>query len=197
MHIIFNTKHIPEKKQEETLVTTLTISLKASNFLSRVGIYSLFFTVLLWFYLAYPDSIFDGVISDQALEFILLFVLLIVLPFIHELLHLVARPWQIFRDDTYFLIDSSQPILHFYMGIVPGGRITREGYIWFSLLPFLVLTFLPFVMIVTSTWPFPVLFGFLVCQNFSLSTIDVYKAYKVWKRFSFGDVISDGFASSS
>lgn len=193
MHLIFNKQKLPVKDAEETLEETLNLSIKVGNFLTRVSIYSLVFTVFLWFYLAFPETIFDG----EILEFISLLLLLIFLPVIHELIHLLARPWQIFRDDTYFLMDFSQPISRFYMAIIPGGKITREGFIWLSLLPFLVLTVLPFVMIVTSTWPFPVLFGVLACLNFTLSTYDIYQSYVAWKEYSYGEVLSDGLINSS
>jgi hypothetical protein len=67
------------------------------------------------------------------------------------------------------------------LAIIPGGKITREGVIWISLLPLLILTVLPFIIASTSILSIPTFFGILPCQNLALSSIDILQAVIVWK----------------
>ncbi len=192
MRIVFNASCIPTNVSDSNVRKVDLSNEHISRITVRVGIYSTIITFPLWIYLIYPNIVMPSNLTELAAEFLILLPLMILMPFIHEFIHLISRPWQIFRNDTFLLIDYRKPILKMNMAVRPGGIITREGFIWMSLLPLLLLTVLPFFMAATSLWSMPTLFGILPCQNLALSSIDVVQAFIIWKEMRYREVLSSG-----
>ncbi len=192
MKIVFDQSLIPLNVSNSDFKNT-DISIKhLSNLAARVGIYSSIITFPLWIYLAFPDLEKSSKTTSLYSELLVLLPLLILTPFVHELIHLIARPWQIFKDDTYLLIDYKKPVLQMNMCVRPGGKITREGFIWMSLLPLLVLTVLPFSLVAFSIIKIPLLFGALPCLNIALSSVDIMQSAILWKNLEYGQILNVG-----
>ncbi|MCP4989274.1 MAG: hypothetical protein GY928_25420 [Colwellia sp.] len=192
MKLVFDLSSIPKNPTDTNAKKINLTSAKFSAIAIRVGIYSIFFTVPLWLYLVFPENGLPSTKSQLVYELLILLPLMILMPLIHELIHLISRPRQIFRSDTFLLVNYRRPIMQMNLAIIPGGKVTREGFIWMSLLPLLILTVLPFIVASTSIWSIPTFFGILPCQNLALSSIDIIQAFIVWKGMKYGEVLSYG-----
>jgi len=192
MKVVFNLDSIPKNLTKENANKINLATIKMSSIAVRLGIYSFLLTVPLWLYLVFPENGLPMTKEQAATELVILLLLMILLPLIHELMHLIARPRQIFRNDTFLLVNLQKPVMKMGLAIIPGGKVTRESFIWMSLLPLFILTFLPFAMASTSVWPLPTSFGILACQNLALSSIDITQAFVVWKGMKHSEILSYG-----
>ena len=104
-------------------------------------------------------------------------------------MHLLSRPWQLFLDDTFFLLDVKKPALQMGLAVSPGGKVSREGFIWMSIFPFLSLTILPFILLFTSYWTFSPMFILLACANIGFSSLDLFNAYRVWSGMGYQEIL--------
>jgi uncharacterized membrane protein YhaH (DUF805 family) len=119
----------------------------------RAAIYSFPVCLALWVYIVFPDV---GMPSERSelFGFFLIIPLSILLIFLHEIVHLLALPHRMFRPDTYLVFDIKKPLLHMSLFTRIGGRITREQFLWISLLPLIVFTIIPFaIAILAETKP--------------------------------------------
>jgi hypothetical protein len=134
----------------------------------RIGLYGMPVVMLIWIYLVFP-VIFPEQTPLPYLAIQLLCVIIFT-PFIHELLHLLAWPWKIFHPDTTLFLRRHG--LHSNMAIRFGGKLTREQAIWVTALPFLLLTLLPFGLLLVG-YPPPITVGLMAALNFALSSQDL------------------------
>ena len=190
MQIVFETKKIPTNLSEKNR-KIFEISPKVQIILNRISLYSFCISVFIWLFLVSPEVIFDINFSEHIFGIIFFFIMIILILFIHEIVHLLACPSLIFRKDTYFLINYKVPLIEMNLAIVPGGSITRECFIWLSLMPLLVLTILPFILMALSLLPLPAIYGVFACINLAVSSRDVFNVYRVWKGMDFGQALAD------
>lgn len=107
--------------------------------------------------------------------------LLLFLPMIvatHELLHLLALPQKIFHPQTKILYWFRKTGPQFAVKV--GGSVTREQWIWISLFPLLILSVLPFVLLLCGM-RLDLTFGAIAAANAGLSSLDILKSYAQWK----------------
>ncbi len=137
----------------------------------RVTIYSIPIAFVLWIYLALPHVY---VIDKTSFWFALqLFAPCIYTAILHEIVHSLAIPPKLTHPNTAFGIHLRGHLSSVFFR--PGGRITREAFIWTSILPFIVLTLIPFTLI-ASGQSLPLWLGLLASINLGLSSLDVMKS---------------------
>ncbi len=95
------------------------------------------------------------------------------LPILHEIAHLIAIPSKAFHKDTtvFFRMDG----LRSNMSIRLGGRITRNKQIWVALFPFMLLTILPFSLLLAG-FELDFFIGVVAAGNFGASVQDIGQA---------------------
>ncbi|MFO0157439.1 MAG: DUF3267 domain-containing protein [bacterium] len=151
----------------------------------RATIYSIPIAIVLWIYLALPHVY---VIDKTSFWFALqLFAPCIYTAFLHEIVHGLAIPTKLTHPDTAFGIHLQG--LRSYVFFRPGGRITREQFIWMSILPFIVLTVIPFTLL-ASGHSLPLWLGLLASINLGLSSLDVMKSVLLLK-LPFGAILRE------
>ena len=144
----------------------------------RATIYGLPVCFALWIFIVFPDfGMPSGLSAFYAwLCALLFFPVCILLILLHEIVHLLALPNRIFRPDTYLVFDLKKPLLKMGVSTRIGGRITREQFIWISLLPFIVLTIIPFGFAIFAETKPSVVVGLFASINFGLSTADLIQS---------------------
>ena len=144
---------------------------KLEKIAGRATIYSIPVAFVLWFYLALPNVY---VIDKSDLWFALwLFAPCIYTTILHEIVHSLAVPSKLIDANSAFgiHIKGLQTTVFFR----PGGRIKREQFIWMTMLPFIVLTLVPFTLLAAGQ-SLPLWLGVLASINLGLSTLDVMKS---------------------
>ena len=68
-----------------------------------------------------------------------------------------------------------------------GGITTRNEYIWTSVLPLVVLSGIPFVLLILG-YKMPLWCGFIACSNLSLSTLDIMQAATAYLTMDKNDI---------
>lgn len=156
----------------------------------RAAIYGWPVCLALWVFIVFPDVGMPAGRSE-VYGFFLIIPLFILLVFLHEIVHLLALPNRIFRPDTYLVFDLKKPLLHMGLSTRIGGRITREQFLWISLLPFIVFTIIPFgIAILVETKP-SIHVGILASANFALSTADLLQSTIVFWEGKRGQVLRE------
>ncbi|MBR7782922.1 DUF3267 domain-containing protein [Undibacterium luofuense] len=134
-------------------------------------------------FFSHPPAIFGGPgllqFTLQAL-FSCLLAIFFIFPIVaaHELLHLLALPHKIFHPQTKLLYWFKKTGPQFAIKV--GGSVTREQWIWISLFPLLILSVLPFVLLVCGV-RLDLTFGAVAAANAGLSSLDILKSYAQWK----------------
>jgi len=192
MKIVFDPRAIPVNTPASIGDTAGEKFNQQNLMVIKVGLYSIILLFFFWIYLVIPVNGLTLDIKEVVVNILIILPFLIIMPVIHELVHLISRPRQIFRHDTFLLIDYRKPIMQMSMSVRPGGVVTREGFIWMSLLPFIMLTLLPFTLVAIYPNPALIFFGILPCVNFSLSAVDIYQAFIIWRGTKYGEVLSRG-----
>lgn len=144
----------------------------------RVGAYGFPLVVLPWPFLQKP-------IENPSVHWFDIFIFLLIVfvtPIIHEFIHALALPLRIARNDSviFIKVDGFRSGL-FYR---PGGGLIGIQFAWMCLLPFLVLTVLPYLLMLGG-YINSIHFGILAGYNFGLSGIDLIQAVIVLKEFGF------------
>ena len=143
---------------------------KVLDFAGRVSIYGFPATALFWCWLAWPDLFPENRDLPMPLFFLGGFGILLLVPLIHELLHLLAVPSKMFLKDTLFILMRNG--IRTNVMIRPGGHVSPWQFMWISIVPFLILTVLPFILLALKIYG-PYWLGFIACYNFGLSAIDM------------------------
>jgi hypothetical protein len=144
---------------------------KLQTIAGRATIYSIPIAFVLWFYLALPNVY---VIDKTSFWFAFqLFAPCIYTAILHEVVHSLALPNKLTDPNSAFGIHINGLQTTFFFR--PGGRLTREQFIWITMLPFIVLTIVPFALLATGR-PLPLWLGVLASINFGLSSLDVMKS---------------------
>lgn len=147
----------------------------------------------LWLWIVFPDLGLPATRSLGSLSFWGFFVFLglavLLYEVVHELLHLVAMPTRLSRPDTRLFIYNVQSVFTFNMAVRPGGRLTREQFIWISALPLLVLTVLPFGWALLAESKPNIIIGLVACLNLSGSVGDILQIGDVLRKNKAGEML--------
>ncbi|MFM7460910.1 MAG: DUF3267 domain-containing protein [Burkholderiales bacterium] len=156
----------------------------------RAAIYGWPTCLALWVFIVFPDV---GLPSNRSelYAFFLTIPFVFLLIFLHEIVHLLALPNRIFRAETYLAFDLNKPLLKMGLYTRIGGRITREQFIWISLLPFILLTVIPFGFAVFAETKPSIVVGLLASANFGLSTADLMQSAIVFWEARRGQVLRE------
>ena len=159
----------------------------------RAAIYGLPVCFALWIFIVFPDiGLPSGLSAFYAwLCALLIIPVCILLIFLHEIVHLLALPNRIFRPDTYLIFDVKKPLLKMGVSTRIGGRITREQFIWISLLPLIVFTIIPFGFAIFAETKPSIHVGILASANFALSTADLLQSAIVFWEGERGQVLRE------
>jgi hypothetical protein len=148
---------------------------------SRLGLYGMLAGVLGWAWLVFPALGLPPMLSRSpvglalsALLWTLVSVLVCTLG--HELLHLLALPARLLRPDTLLVFWRRDPVWQSTVFVKVGGPKTRGQFIWVSVFPFLVLTVLPFALLLSGAWKPPLLVGLIAACNVYSSAVDLLQA---------------------
>lgn len=144
----------------------------------RVGAYGFPLIVLPWPFLQEPVS----TPSISGADIIIFVSMVAFTPVLHELLHILALPQRILRDDSILFIrcDGYKSSLMFR----PGGPLNGLQFAWVCLLPLLVLTIIPYVLTLNG-YISSLHFGILAGYNFGLSGIDIIQAIAILREAAF------------
>lgn len=135
----------------------------------RIGAYGLPFVILPWPFLQDPTKFSDFSGFDVAI-----FLLIILFgPLLHEAIHILALPNRIRLDDSMLIVRVDG----FKSGLLyrPGGALIGIQFAWMCVLPFLLLTVLPYLLTLGG-YISSIHFGILAGYNFGLSGIDLIQA---------------------
>lgn len=147
----------------------------------------------LWLWIVFPDLGLPTKRSLSSVSFVSFFIFLglsvLLYEVVHELVHLVAMPTRLRRDDTRLFIYNIKSVFTLNMAVRPGGPLTREQFIWVSALPLLVLTVLPFVWAVVADSKPSIIIGLVACLNFSGSVGDMLQIREVLRKHRFGEML--------
>jgi len=141
----------------------------------RIAIYAWPAALILWIYLVFPDVGLSLGKSD-AYELIAIIPLLLLLIILHEFIHLIALPHKILHKETSLVVNVGGPILHWNLAIKFGGSLSRNQFIWSTLLPFMLLSAAPFLLAAFSSVKPPLAVGILAAANVGLSVADIMQA---------------------
>ncbi|MCA3027097.1 MAG: DUF3267 domain-containing protein [Rhodocyclaceae bacterium] len=164
--------------------------LKLMRLAGRAAIYGWPVCLALWVFIVFPDVGLPAGRSE-VYGFLLIIPIVILLVFLHEIVHLLALPNRIFRPDTYLVFDIKKPLFHMGLSTKVGGRITREQFIWISLLPLIVFTVIPFGFAVFAETKPAIHVGILASANFALSTADLIQSAIVFWEGKRGQVLRE------
>lgn len=158
---------------------------------ARLSIYSFPVVASLWVWIVFPEV---GLPEKATIFRDAMFMLLMIglLPVAHELLHLLALPGRLLRSDTRLFIDVRQSFFRIGMAARIGGKLSREQFVWVSVLPFLVLTGIPFAWALLAAHKPSLIIGLAACLNFSLASVDLMQVYLLLRHVQPGRIISGG-----
>lgn len=163
---------------------------RLTAFAGRATIYGFPLAMILWIWLAWPNVLPESAPGKgNPLIFTVQIVAILVLcPLAHEALHLLALPARLFLSDTQFVARLNGFRSTFFTR--SGGRITREQFIWASLFPFIVLTAIPFSLLIAGN-PFVFVVGFTAAYNFALSTTDIAQVLIMFFKMPAGAILKE------
>ena len=139
----------------------------------RTAIYGFPVVMALWVWIALPNLFPEKEYFLLATEIAICLALPLLIPFVHEMLHLLALPKNIGLKNTLFIITIDG--FRSRLAASPGGSMTRNQFVWMSLLPVLVLTGIPFAFLIAG-YKVPLWIGLAACINFSLSSTDILQS---------------------
>jgi hypothetical protein len=191
MKVLFSdASAIVEKSSPSIQPRDLDGYLKLMRLAGRAAIYGWPVCLALWVFIVFPDVGMPAGRSE-VYGFFLIIPLFILLVFLHEIVHLIALPNRIFRPDTYLVFDIKKPLFHMGLSTRIGGRITREQFIWISLLPLIVFTIIPFGFAIFAETKPSIHVGILASANFALSTADLLQSTIVFWEGKRGEVLRE------
>jgi hypothetical protein len=179
MKFLIAPPHIKSHASDPNENNNLLAYEKAMALSARVGLYGLILVMVLWFYIAWPDTGFNFV-KDRGFGFsLLVFIGIVVCNILgHELLHLMASPRCFFYANTRMAFWLRNPKWQSTFYTQHGMSMSKWEWIWINIFPFLILTVLPFLLLMFNTipgdWVFPL--GVLAATNFYGSSQDLFQA---------------------
>ncbi len=145
----------------------------------RVAFYTWPVASVFWIYLVFPDIGLPEKSDLYQLIYVPLLVLLAV--GLHEFIHLLALPHKIFHPDTSFIFNKGASILHMNLAIKWGGRMSRNQFIWASVLPIILLSVIPFLFAAFALQKPSLAIGMAAAANVSFSVADIAQAILLLK----------------
>lgn len=161
---------------------------------ARITAYASIISLALWISFVFPDlntgfSTFEGwlknVLGLQE-KYVKMAIFLfsntlgcLLVPVLHELLHLAAMPHRAWHENTTVALFRNG-FLGTALFVQIGGRLSKNNFIWISLFPLLTLSLAPALWLLSSTPETrpPLFIGFMACVNLGLSTTDIFHAFQ-------------------
>lgn len=161
---------------------------------TRVGAYAMLAALGIWTWLGATSLGLDQVLAIQKPQrFLVLAALVCICLFVvmlgHEICHLIAIPTRIFHRDTTIGFWVAKPAWKSTFYVQVGGRLTRLQFIWLSLFPFLILTVLPFLWLISGRDPPSLLIGTIAACNLYGSAVDIAQAWVIAKEGKLQDIL--------
>lgn len=167
------------------------------DFATRAGAYGMPLLLGLWYTLSDMESLgLDTVVGMTPLQTLgyvgtFAFIALLISTLGHELCHLLAMPQRVFNKNTVLGVWRTTPAWKSTIYVSVGGRLTRAQFVWISVVPFLVLTVLPFVLLIFSSQPPSLFWGGVAALNGGASAIDLFHSYRMAKTGFWTDVLRE------
>ena len=152
----------------------------------RIAIYGIPTIFCLWLYVAFP-LIFPKNLTSIFSFGISIFFSILIVPFAHEALHLIAIPTRIFHHDTKLLFHING--IRSLLAVKIGGDMNKYQLIWCTLMPILSLTLRPFVLLMNGV-QLDISIGLIAAINFGLSAQDIIQAIAYFVKFKGHDKIN-------
>lgn len=146
----------------------------------RIAFYVWPIASMLWIYIVFPDI---GLSTEKSAIYELIFIPFFVFLAIglHELVHLIALPHKIFHKDTCLVLNKGTSFLHMNLAIKWGGTMSRNQFIWSSLLPFILLSVIPYLTAIFLMQKPSLAIGMAAAANVSFSVTDIAQAILLLK----------------
>jgi Putative zincin peptidase len=170
---------------------------RAAEIATRVGAYGMPVLLGLWYALSEIEWLGLGRLSNltplQTLVYggLFAFTAVLVSTVGHELCHLLAMPHRLFEKNTLLGVWRATPMWKSTLYVSVGGRLTRAQFVWISVFPFLVLTIIPFLLLVFSNSPPSLFWGGVAALNGYGSAIDLFQAFRFAKSGHWTDVLRE------
>ena len=170
---------------------------RTAEIATRIGAYGMPLLLGLWYSLSDIEYLGLNTLAHltplQTLGYVgpLAFMALLIGTIGHELCHLLAMPQRIFDKNTVLGVWHMTPAWKSTLYVSVGGRLTRAQFVWISVFPFLVLTVLPFVLLIFSRHPPSLFWGGVAALNGYGSAIDLFHSYRMAKTGLWADVLRE------